>query len=1460
MIRDYFRDRCLLVTGGTGFVGQALVAKIMRDLPEVRRIYLLIRSRHRADGRVVSAQERFEREYFEGSVFAAFRRTDPSGFEAARQKIVAVPGDITYPDLGLEKEIQAELRDQIDTIFHPAGSVVFDKPLDDALRHNTHGPLSVLELAQSCRQRVHLVHVSTAYVNGQWAGDIPEAPLPVDRSIAQILQGPGERGFDPEAEIADCDVYCQRLREEAVSKERTREFRRAILGQRRRRKLTHSRLQELVADRRERWVERRLVDEGMRRAREHGWSDVYSFTKGLGEQMLVKRRGDQPLTIVRPSIIESSLRDPEPGWITGLKVMDPLIAAYGRGMMPDFPAARDIALDLIPVDVVINAILAAAAQSTPDRVQVFHVATSSENPVTVFEIFNHVRSYLSSHPMLDRNGRAPKLPQWSYPSPRRFRLFFRLKYLFPVAVQEWVLRHLPDSMAPTVRRRYLATLKVRLHRALYYADLYQPYTNLRCRFETGRTRALFEQLPADEQAVFNLDVRRINWRRYMQEIHVPGLRRHVLREDATPEAVLPGAPEEAGAAEERWQAEEEIRTIPDLLDWASERYADNVAFQAKRQGAWIRYTYRQIKERSEAQASMWQEMGLQPGDRVLLQGDNSPEWVIAYLAASTLGLCVVPVDPQTPPAEIWRLVEFTRARGLIAPEASHRALAQAAAATPPDLLCLDLGNSGLAVGAPPSPPPRPVADWAAPRLTPDMTASIIFTEGALVEPRGVVLSHRNLIADLLALAEVQHLYESDRLLSLLPLHHGLEFTGSLLMAMLAGATTTYLEVLNSRSILEAMRETGTTALLAVPRLLKILLDRIRRLDRLPAAPMQDPGGARAAFAAHLRLVISGGAPLAAEIYDAYEQMALTVCEGYGLTEAAPVVTVNPPDAARRGSVGLPLPGVDVVIRDPDTEGNGEILVRGPNVMREYLDQSELTAEVLQDGWLLTGDIGYFDEDGYLYITGRSKDLIVTGAGKNVYPEEIEELYHSLPHVSELSVVGMWSPRTLGEEVHGIAVVDRPSSQLSDSEVAAQIRERTYEISRDLPPYQRIQHLHTWRRPLPRLDNGDVSRQALLAQLQLEQASQTQATEVDESLAPWERAVYQLISSITGLTVGEVVAHADAPLDALLDSLMTVEFAAELAAHVEAAGAAGQAPATAQARVSGSEHIPSGERLLSTMDRSIRNLRSVLDELRPVLSSSPSLEVSAARHGTSYWAQVLGVGETAATTEPPGIGPLARGLWALSGKPLRAYFSLAVEGAEHLPQDRPYLLAANHTSHLDGPAVLLAAGDRVDGMTLAAARDYFFTSSLRRWLFRKMMNAVPFDRHQHFPESFVQARAAMACRRPLLVFPEGTRSPSGRIMPYKAGIGLLALELGVPIVPVHIAGTYDALPKHGGHLRRRPVMVRFGPPTDMTPYRARREYLGTYELYREIVEDLQRRVEDLGDEGTPRDATTTHLDR
>jgi long-chain acyl-CoA synthetase len=1388
MIRTYYTDRVLLVTGGTGFLGSALIAKILSDLgEEVRCIYVLIRPRRRRDGGQVAPAQRLE-QLFETSLFARLR-ADPERWKRLRAKVVPVTIDERRADLGLAEDDRRRLLAEVDTIFNNAATVVFDEPLDISIQANVGGPQALLELAQSASRRVDFVHVSTAYVNGQRSGRIDDVELPTDLDMRQIIDAVDGGGFDPEAEVTDGRAFCADVRQEAASAAFVRDLKRDILRRypRRGRKMTRKRLEGLVADRRDKWITRRLVDEGMRRGKARGWTDVYTYTKAMGEQLLTLRRGDVPLVIVRPSIIESSLSDPEPGWISGLKVMDPLLAAYGRGLIPDFPARPDVVIDVIPVDMVVNGCLAAATQADPARVGVFHIATGDENPVKIGELFDSVRTHYQRSPMTDMGDGPPKLPNWTYPSLRTFRLVFHLKHLYPIRVREWLLNNLPGLKASPRQKRLLRSMRVRLQRVLYYIDIYSPYTHLDCQFQTGRTRALFESLPADERETFSLDVTRIDWKRYIEDIHLPGMRRHVLRDEFAVEAVLPEAPQEPGVEEARLQAEDEVHTIPDLVRSACARNPEAVACEIQTGGGWTSLTYAQLLERVEARAGRWQAMGLVPGDRVVMVGDNGPDWVVNYLAASFLGGAVVPVDPQTPADEVARIAAFTKAAALVA--AGHRLDAVHATG--------DWEGHRLdwATGEPlPRDRPAPGADaipspFQEPDIDAQMEASIIFTSGVRVDPRGVILTHANFIADLLGLSEVQRLGVDDRLLSLLPLHHGLEFTGGLLLSLWSGATAIYIDgPPNSRRLLETIRERNITALLAVPRILKILLDRVQRLDG------DDAQGPNVAVLKNLRLIVSGGAPLDGDLYDAYARVGLTIHEGYGLTEASPIVSVNPPGDSRRGSVGIPLPGVEVRIDAADGYGDGEILVRGPVVMRGYLERPELTAQVLRGGWLHTGDIGRLAADGHLTITGRRRDLIVTGAGKNVYPAEVEDLYADLPHTAELAVVGLPSARTLGEEVHGVAVLSSRARDLDPDEVADVIRQRVYALSRDLPTYQRIAQMHMWRRPLPRLDDGLVDRAALRAELA--RGDETAAdVDIGDSLAPWERDVYRRVSDLSGLALSEVVAHADAPLDTMINSMMAAELAAGLS------------------QGKGDAHV---ERLV--FDRTNTTLRQLLDSVGP--------QASAAKPASgAYWSEILGDAMPSCRRRPV--------LSAVAGRFVRWLRGTRVVGAQGLPDERPYLLAASASAGVSTATLLAALGGYVDGICLVVEREQDLVPGRDSLLCRWLGDRVVLAGHPSLEAGMRAAAVQLGPRRPLLLFPEGQRGVAGRGSgAFKSGIGLLALELGVPIVPLHIS-------EFAGTTR-----IEVGAAIDPDDFVPRRTQLTSYEVYREIAADVRLRLRDL----------------
>ena len=538
-IRGFYSDRTVLLTGVTGFLGKGIASKILRDLPGVRRLYVLIRSHRQPDGSSVPVDERLEKEFFATSVFDRFRESEPDGYAAIRARTEAVNGDILEPRLGIEAAVYAQLKAEVDLVINSAAAVDFDAALDKSLELNTLGPQRVLEFVHDCRQGTVLVQVSTAYVNGRRSGSIPEAPLPVDRTIAQLMRNePPSRPFDPEEEVRACRVCCDRIYEQAEGEARQVEFRRQVLDQNGGRPLSETRMAKLVNGRSRRWIETRLVEEGMRRASAYGCNDIYTFTKALGEQMLVKHRGAAPLVIVRPSIIEGSLEDPEPGWISGLKVGDPLVVAYGRGLLHDFPARPDVPIDMIPVDLVVNAVLASATHADRDEVGVFHVATSAENPLLNATMFSYVREYFLSNPLRTRDGGTPALPRLTLPSRRKFNTLIRVKYLIPLAALRWLLERLPRRWAPAHKKRRLNALRTRLKRVLYYTELFSPYTFLDCRFEVSRLRALFDSLSAEERRIFNMDVRRIRWPEYYKEIHLPGLRKHVLKEESEDDPLL----------------------------------------------------------------------------------------------------------------------------------------------------------------------------------------------------------------------------------------------------------------------------------------------------------------------------------------------------------------------------------------------------------------------------------------------------------------------------------------------------------------------------------------------------------------------------------------------------------------------------------------------------------------------------------------------------------------------------------------------------------------------------------------------------------------------------------------------------------------------------------------------------------------------------------------------------------
>ena len=542
-----------------------------------------------------------------------------------------------------------------------------------------------------------------------------------------------------------------------------------------------------------------------------------------------------------------------------------------------------------------------------------------------------------------------------------------------------------------------------------------------------------------------------------------------------------------------------METLPQILAHAVRTFGNRLALRTHGDSGAPTYTYRQLGAHTAAVAQRLERRGVTTGTPVALLCENRPEWAVAYFAIHVRGAVCVPIDAGLKRAEIRGILARSRARLFLvshplspaADEAAH-GLENVAVARIEDLLGeADAGPS----------PEFPID--AASGVAGDDVAVLSFTSGTTGPSKAIVLTHRNLVSNAVAGTRWMDVGRDDRLVSILPLNHLFEQTAGLLIPLIVGASVTYPGSLNPRTILEAMRSTEATLMLTVPAMARLLRKRI--LSALGSQPQwkqrlfhagrrMAPAARRIslrldrllfrqvhrAFGGRMRFFICGGAPLDLRLAQFFSQLGLPILEGYGLSEAAPVVSCNTLTNYALGSVGKPLPGVEVTIRAPDGGGEavGEICVRGPNVMAGYFEDAEATAEVLQDGWLATGDLGRVDAGGYLYVVGRLKDVIVSEAGKNVYPAEIEAEIGLCPHVRETCVLGVRPGDGCGVDEEIVALVSADDEALSaehDRNHEDLLRDEIREACTRLADYKRPKRFGVWPGEFPRTTTLKVKK-------------------------------------------------------------------------------------------------------------------------------------------------------------------------------------------------------------------------------------------------------------------------------------------------------------------------------------------------------------------------------------------------
>jgi long-chain acyl-CoA synthetase len=1427
-LRETYAGKRVLLTGAPGFLGKVYLSALLRYCPDVGQVILIIRADNDQ-----ALLDRFIRDIVTSPALDPLRDVHGMGLlEFVRSKITVLRGDLGAPNAGLSEADLVTASKDLDLVVHCAGLVDFVPPLDKALSGNVDGTLAVLDLARRAGPgRCAFIHVSTCFVCGLRPGVHPEH---LDAREFPNRQRASFEGFDAKVELEHARRIVSRIKTEESLDPRVQAemWDEADGSQRKAKRLAETR------------VKRRLVEAGIERANAWGWPNTYTYTKALAERLVDAAEGLGPKAIVRPAVVESALRYPFPGWNQGINTSAPLVWMNANGTRY-WPTNDDFFLDVIPVDLVCNALVtigAAALDHSDARPlkQVYQLGTSDKNPFAMRRVVELASLVYSKKPdaaegmvgaFMRRHFEGIAVSQRTYdalgiPAARKV-----------VDGVRGLLDRIPTPTRPklsalldTVKLKVRDTSK-ELEKAGQIVEIYLPFIcNCPVTFRCDNARNLDAELTPEDRATFPFDPQLLDWRHYWTQVHIPGLERW-----AFPQLRL-----QAGSGPTGFEP-----VFPSLTELLEDRARFGRIVLWRRLDAKgevvSRVTYEEALARSKAAAARLGREGVRPADRVLLLGENAPEWGLGYFGIQFAGATAVPLESGIEAARVMVLLRASRAKvALLTAQARAtlgRELEERIAAEGLAVKVMALEEVTAAVQKGEKLPSIPHEH----ELNPRAAASLIYTSGTTGAPKGVLLSHEAFCRQVRAIASLFPIGGDDRVLSVLPLHHGFEFSAGFLLPLYGGATVTYLHETTADSVRVGLDLVKPTAMIGVPALFDAWQRKVRRQVRARGASAERAyealltfhRGFRArtgvnlgprlfpeihkAFGGSMRFLVSGGAALSRDIAIEFDGLGIDIFEGYGMTEAGPVITSNRPGELRTpGSVGPPIPECEVKVRDPDGEGVGEVLCRSPSLFSAYDQDPDLTARTLVDGWLHTGDLGRLDEHGHLHIVGRLKDAIVDGAGNTVHPDEVEDLYAGCPDVAELAVAGV-ALRGDQHEVVAALVVPRTDVEGGVDGARERIKEFVRVQGEQVPFPKRVKVLQFTTRPLPRTPTRKVKRQdvgRMLAEMSRAAGERGAGGNTRRVRRPGARGwnVGQVFEEVAGVEASRVVPEASMAQDLGLDSISLAEVALALSEQLGK-----PAPQSLVGVVTVGDLLA----LFDHSDRASTSAEPIQAEPRPIVFPEP------VRKGVS---QVLDV---------------------LSDWGMRAVLDAQVLGRGNIPHNTNAIIVANHSSHLDVGLVKHALGEYGQDLVSAGARDYFFKDTLRATYFENFTNVEPFDRHASVRESLERFVQLLRQGKTILIFPEGTRSTTGRLGSFKPGVGLLVQAAKVGILPIYMSGTYQSMPKGTLLPRRRPLEARIGPYLSPDKLLGLTESLGRRQQALRIVEAARSALCSLRD-GTPFD--------
>ncbi len=793
------------------------------------------------------------------------------------------------------------------------------------------------------------------------------------------------------------------------------------------------------------------------------------------------------------------------------------------------------------------------------------------------------------------------------------------------------------------------------------------------------------------------------------------------------------------------------KSIADYIECLASEFDSQIAITYYHRFRSTTYTYRQIYELALKCSVFFYEKGIIKGDRILIYGDNCPEWVVVLLSCALTGIILVPIDSKSPPEFVEKIRKETDAKWVI----SDASIPSQNTVLDHLFSIIEAHDSSLFFKK-------------RARLSRDDIFEILYTSGTTAAPKGAVIRHRNFIASIWGLRE-HHLVcnKNCRFLSMLPLSHVLEQNGGCLSVLRFGGQIVYAKQVRFARIVEILIQEKITHIVSVPAILKRFQNKIVEesetggtshqlkkllhfsqnlptfLRRLLSRPLRQKIGP------HLQAFLCGGAPLNLSTETFWENLGIKVIQGYGLTESCAMSCINTFNHRQKGSVGKPIPNQTLTLGK-----DNEILLRGDNIISEYYNAPELNREYFRDGWYHTGDVGRWDDEGNLYIVGRLKEMILTSNGLNVFPTDIEEILNNMEGIKESAVFE--DPLHEGKLLAGIIL----ENQEIDTHITLE------KTNRQLATHQHLSQLIPWFHPyLPKTVSLKIKRNELP---KIYEQYSTKKVSVSQ---PQQDPLLHIIAEICRVPASGLAPETTLVKNLNFDSLNLVDLVIRL---------------ESQFRVD--------------IDEAQLNRDCSIQQLRKLIIAAQKIK-KPPRLSPFYWSRSAKIIRRILRMTMEGI--------------IRRWIKIEVVGViPEIPKNRPTIFIANHTSHLDTFSILGTVPSYFKyRIAIAAAYDYFFGEKKKRSFFMNplLIPMFPFHRDDYFSENLKNMGELLKSGQHLLIFPEGTRSRNGTMASFKPGIGMIVKEMNAQVVPIHIDGAYQLWPSSASYPKKGKIQVRYGKP-------------------------------------------------